>query len=120
MKELTEYPPTSSPAQPLSSNPVDFDPGATTTDKHEPPEVRAAKELARRYRLTFVELLPTEGESPVDFELFQAIPVDMMVRHLFLPLKKDEKGLHLAMADPTDLERLDELSGSLRARIVPY
>ncbi len=28
----------------------------------EPPEVRAAKELALRYRLPFVNLLPTDGE----------------------------------------------------------
>src|SRR6187455_1623636 len=87
---------------------------------HQPPEVRVAKELARRYRLPFVELLPTEGESPVDYTLFNEIPVDLMVRHQFLPLKKDARGLHLAMADPTDLERLDELSGALKARIIPY
>ena len=30
----------------------------------EPPEMREAKELARRYRLPFVNLLPQEGESP--------------------------------------------------------
>ena len=94
--------------------------GTTNGDNHEPPEVRTAKELARRYRLTFVELLPTEQESPVDYVLFNEIPVDLMVRHQFLPLKRDEKGLHLAMADPTDLERLDELANALKARIVPY
>ncbi len=94
--------------------------GALATDEHQPPEVRAAKELARRYRLPFVELLPTEGESPVDYTLFNEIPVDLMVRHQFLPLKKDARGLHLAMADPTDLERLDELSGALHSRVVPH
>ncbi|MDQ3472411.1 MAG: GspE/PulE family protein [Acidobacteriota bacterium] len=95
--------------------------GSLGTDgDHQPPEVRAAKELARRYRLPFVELLPTEGESPVDYTLFNEIPVDLMVRHQFLPLKKDARGLHLAMADPTDLERLDELSGALHSRVVPH
>ena len=87
---------------------------------HQPPEVLAAKDLARRYRLPFVELLPTEGESPVDYALFNEIPVDLMVRHQFLPLKRDARGLHLAMADPTDLERLDELSSAVHARIVPH
>jgi len=91
-----------------------------TDDEHQPPEVRAAKELARRYRLPFVELLPTEGESPIDYTLFNEIPVDLMVRHQFLPLKKDARGLHLAMADPSDLERLDELSGALHSRVVPH
>ena len=94
--------------------------GPLGSDEHQPPEVRAAKELARRYRLPFVELLPTEGESPVDYTLFNEIPVDMMVRHQFLPLKRDARGLHLAMADPTDLERIDELSGALKSRIVPH
>ena len=94
--------------------------GALGVEDHQPPEVRAAKELARRYRLPFVELLPTEGESPVDYTLFNEIPVDLMVRHQFLPLKKDARGLHLAMADPSDLERLDELSSALHARIVPH
>ena len=94
--------------------------GTLGADEHQPPEVRAAKELARRYRLPFVELLPSEGESPVDYTLFNEIPVDLMVRHQFLPLKKDARGLHLAMADPTDLERLDELSGALHSRVVPH
>src|SRR6266550_6801657 len=123
MKELSENP-AASPSQPrLGSEAViretlvrERDGG----DNHEPPEVRAAKELARRYRLTFVELLPSDHESPIDFALFNEIPVDLMVRHQFLPLKRDEKGLHLAMADPTDLERLDELANALKARIVPY
>jgi type IV pilus assembly protein PilB len=93
---------------------------ASGGDSHEPPEVRTAKELARRYRLTFVELLPKDAESPIDYTLFNEIPVDLMVRHQFLPLRRDEKGLHLALADPTDLEQLDELANALKSRIVPY
>src|SRR6476620_9407232 len=89
-------------------------------DEHVPPEVKAAKELARRYRLPFVDLLPPDRESPIDYELFTEVPVDLMVRHQFVPLKRDDKGLHIAMADPTDLERLDELSSTLRTRIVPH
>jgi type IV pilus assembly protein PilB len=121
MKQLTENP-TSTPSPPAS-------PGAPVVkgqkptqarDSHEPPEVRAAKELASRYRLSFVELLPVDQESPIDYGLFNEIPVDLMVRYQFLPLKRDDKGLHIAMADPTDLERLDELASALRARIVPY
>jgi type IV pilus assembly protein PilB len=88
--------------------------------EHEPPEMRAAKDLARRYRLPFVDLLPPGEESPIDYEQFNQIPVDLMVRYQFLPLKRDSKGLHIAMADPTDLDRLDELAGAVNARIVPY
>ncbi len=83
-------------------------------EEHVPPEMKAARELARRYRLPFVDLLPPDRESPIDYELFTEVPVDLMVRHQFVPLKRDQKGLHIAMADPTDLERLDELSSTLR------
>src|SRR3954466_14540055 len=85
----------------------------------EPPEMRQAKELARRYRLPFVNLLPNEGESPIDYSLLSEVPVDLMVRHQFVPLRRENGKLYVAMADPTDLDRLDELSGALRTRIVP-
>src|SRR5437762_2123327 len=86
---------------------------------NEPPEMREAKELARRYRLPFVNLLPQEGESPIDYSLLSEVPVDLMVRHQFVPLRRENGKLYIAMADPTDLDRLDELAGALRTRIVP-
>ncbi|HYV81960.1 MAG TPA: hypothetical protein VE931_00515, partial [Pyrinomonadaceae bacterium] len=52
---------------------------------HVPPEMKAARELARRYRLPFVDLLPPDRESPIDYELFTEVPVDLMVRHQFVP-----------------------------------
>ncbi|HET6647108.1 MAG TPA: hypothetical protein VFH01_07255, partial [Pyrinomonadaceae bacterium] len=118
MKQYTEA--DSATAQtPLPRGPV-ADRSTVEPEDNQPPEVRAAKELARRYRLPFIELLPTDQDSPVDYGLFNEIPVDLMVRHQFLPLKRDGKGLHLAMADPTDLERLDELAHTLHTRIVPH
>jgi len=87
---------------------------------HEPPEVRVAKELARRYRLPYIDLLPHDRESPIDYNLFAEVPVDLMVRHQFVPLRRDAKGLHIAMADPTDLERTDELANALKSRLIPY
>src|SRR5213595_1840886 len=87
---------------------------------NEPPEMREAKELARRYRLPFVNLLPQEGESPIDYSLLSEVPVDLMVRHQFVPLRRENGKLHIAMADPTDLDRLDDLAGALRTRLVPY
>src|SRR5436190_8855238 len=86
---------------------------------NEPPEMREAKQLARRYRLPFVNLLPLEGESPIDYSLLSEVPVDLMVRHQFVPLRRENGKLYVAMADPTDLDKLDELAGALRSRIVP-
>src|SRR5882762_6694967 len=90
------------------------------SDGNEPPEVREARALALRYRLPFVDLLPREGKSPIDYSLLGEIPVDLMVRNQFVPLRREGNRLHVAIADPTDLERLDELAGALRARIVPH
>src|SRR5437588_3141374 len=89
-------------------------------DEHTPPEVRAALSLARRYRLPYVDLLPPVGESPIDYSLLGEIPVDLMLRHLFVPLRREGRRLHIAMADPTDLERLDEIASALHARVVPH
>ncbi|HEX7177881.1 MAG TPA: GspE/PulE family protein [Pyrinomonadaceae bacterium] len=88
-------------------------------DSQQPPEVRAALNLARRYRLPYVDLLPPDGQSPIDYGLLGEVPVELMLRHMFVPLRREGKRLHIAMADPSDLERLDEIASALRARVVP-
>ncbi len=88
-------------------------------EAEQPPEIRAAHLLAKRYRLPYVDLLPPDGESPIDYALLAELPVDLMLRHLFVPLRRDGRRLHIAMADPTNLEVLDELAGALRAQLVP-
>ncbi len=88
--------------------------------ENEPPEVVEAKNMAKRYRLPYIDLLPPDKESPIDYEELAVIPVDMMLRNQFVPLKRDGKNLHVAMSDPTNLERLDELENALSVRIVPY
>jgi type IV pilus assembly protein PilB len=87
---------------------------------NEPPEVQSAKQLARRYRLSYIDLLPPDKKSPIDYEALATIPVDLMLRNHFVPLKKEGRNLHVAMADPTNLEQLDELENALNMRLVPY
>ncbi|HXF42383.1 MAG TPA: GspE/PulE family protein [Pyrinomonadaceae bacterium] len=87
---------------------------------NEPPEVLAAKSLAKRYRLPYVDLLPPEGESPIDYAELAKIPVDLMLKNHFVPLRRVGNDLHAAMADPTNLEVLDELENALNVKIVPY
>src|SRR5919199_749152 len=89
-------------------------------EAHLPPEVRAAQDLAHRYRLPYIDLLPPDGPSPIDYALLGELPVELMLRHQFVPLRREGRRLHVAMADPTDLEKLDELASALRARIVPH
>jgi type II secretory ATPase GspE/PulE/Tfp pilus assembly ATPase PilB-like protein len=108
---ISSYPPTEETAAVV-------DP--TLATESDPPEVQEAREMARRYRLPYVNLLPHDSDSPIDYSLLNEIPVDLMLRHQFVPLRRDGKRLHLAMADPTDLETLDELASALHARIVPH
>ncbi|MDQ3130969.1 MAG: GspE/PulE family protein, partial [Acidobacteriota bacterium] len=88
--------------------------------ENEPPEVLEARALAKRYRLPYIDLLPPDKESPIDYDELTRIPVDLMLRNHFVPLKREGRNLHAAMADPSNLEHLDELENALNVRIVPY
>src|SRR5437867_13109780 len=116
MKQFTEKPTNGDPLKGGAAT-NDFAPLPEAAD---PPEVRSARELARRYRLPYVNLLPQEAESPIDYSLLSEIPVELMVRNQFVPLRRENGKLHIAMADPTDLARLDDLAGALRMRLVPH
>ena len=72
-----------------------------------------AREKARRYRLRFVDL---KTEEPA-YNLIHELPVEMMVRHSFVPLERDGDTLYVAMADPTNLEAIDEIEAQLGMRL---
>ncbi len=57
------------------------------------------------------ELYPTLDltREPVDFALFQALPLDLMFKHHFVPVQEREGVLWLAMADPLDIPTQDML-----------
>ena len=71
-------------------------------------EELAAREKARRYRLRFVDL---KVEEPA-YDLIHELPVEMMVRHSFVPLSPNGDILYVAMADPSNLEVVDEIERS--------
>ncbi len=87
---------------------------------NEPPEVTQAKNLAKRYRLPYIDLLPPDADSPISYEELAGIPVELMLRNQFVPLRREGRNLHVGMADPSNLEVLDELENVLNVRIVPY
>jgi type IV pilus assembly protein PilB len=88
--------------------------------EEDPPHVRQAKDLARRYRYPYIDLLSPAGRIPIQEGLVNEVSVELMVRFQFVPLRRDENRLHVAVADPTDLERLDELAQALGTRIATY
>src|SRR5205809_416220 len=69
----------------------------------------AAKQLAERYRYEFVELKGVH----LDNNLFHSIQVDLMFRYNFVPLRLEGQALVVAMADPSDLVVIDEVSALL-------
>jgi type IV pilus assembly protein PilB len=83
-------------------------------------EVREARTLARRYRYPYVDLFPARGKSPIDEDLVNELPVELMVRYQFVPLRREGRRLHIALSNPADLQKLDELEVALKSRIAPY
>lgn len=49
----------------------------------------------------------------MDYALVQSLPVDLMLRHRFVPLRRENGHTVIAMADPSDLPLLDELRAQL-------
>jgi type IV pilus assembly protein PilB len=76
-------------------------------------EAAEARVLAARYRAEFVDL----REGRIDHDLFRTIPVDLMFRYNFVPLKADNGTLEIALADPRNLNLIDELSILLEKKL---
>lgn len=69
-------------------------------------EAEQARAVAARYRCDFVDL----KEVRIDHELFSEVPVDLMFRYNFVPLQSQNGSLDIALADPKNLNLIDELS----------
>jgi type IV pilus assembly protein PilB len=78
-------------------------------------DVDRAQDTARRYRCEFVDL----RNFQLQHDLFRKIPVDLMFRYNFVPLEETPDGrLAIAIADPSQLMMIDEISLLLGKRIV--
>jgi type IV pilus assembly protein PilB len=74
-----------------------------------------AQDVARRYRCEFVDL----HDFQLQHDLFKKIPVHLMFRYNFIPLEETKDGkLAIAIADPSQLMMIDEISLLLGKRIV--
>jgi type IV pilus assembly protein PilB len=80
------------------------------TDRHIPldpiQEAARARAVAERYYHEFVDL----REVRIDHDLFHSIPVDLMFRYNFVPIQAQNGSLDIALADPRNLNLIDELS----------
>src|SRR5207247_10418220 len=113
MKQITEEQTDGAVADAIKGMTPASDDSTLLPEANDPPEMRQAKALARRYRLPFVNLLPQDGDSPIDYSLLSELPFDQMLRNQFVLLRREIGTLHIALAVPTELDRLDVLAGTL-------
>jgi len=78
-------------------------------------DAERAQDIARRYRCEFVDLT----DFQLHHDLFKKISPDLMFRYNFVPLEETADGrLAIAIADPSQLMMIDEISLLLQKRIV--
>jgi type IV pilus assembly protein PilB len=76
-------------------------------------ETTQAQTVAARYRCDYVDL----REGSIDHDLFRSIPVDLMFRYNFVPLRAQNGTLDIALADPRNLNMIDELALLLNKKL---
>jgi type IV pilus assembly protein PilB len=76
-------------------------------------EITDAQAVALRYRCEFVDL----RDGAIEHDLFRSIPVDLMFRYNFVPLKAQNGTLEIALADPRNLNTIDELGLLLHKKL---
>src|SRR6478672_131733 len=76
-------------------------------------EAADAKTIAARYRCEYVDL----REASIDHDLFRSIPVDLMFRYNFVPMRAQNGTLDIALSDPRNLSLIDELALLLNKKL---
>jgi type IV pilus assembly protein PilB len=76
-------------------------------------EAAEAQAVAARYRCEYVDL----RVAAIDHDLFRSIPVDLMFRYNFVPMRASNGTLEIALADPRNLNMIDELALLLNKKL---
>src|SRR5579871_4772571 len=76
-------------------------------------EVEQARAVAARYRCEYVDL----RDGGIEHDLFRSIPVDLMFRYNFVPLRSQNGTLEIALSDPRNLNLIDELTLLLNKKL---
>src|SRR5256884_2848559 len=85
----------------------------TTKLQDQQAETEQAQTVAARYRCEYIDL----REANIDHDLFRSIPVDLMFRYNFVPLHAQNGSLEIALADPRNLNQIDELGLLLNKKL---
>jgi type IV pilus assembly protein PilB len=76
-------------------------------------EAERARAMADRYRCEYVDL----HAASIDHDLFRSIPVDLMFRYNFVPMRAYDGTLEIALSDPRGLTLIDELAVLLNRKL---
>jgi hypothetical protein len=72
--------------------------------------------LARQLSLPALELTDLEK---IDASVLEKVPTEVAERHLVVPLRIEKRSLFLGMADPTDMDAMDEIAFQTGLAIKP-
>ena len=78
-------------------------------------EIEITKMLARQYHVPAVDL----SQFQVDQKIIKLVPPEVALKHTILPLKRDGRSLTVAMAEPGNMQIVDDLKFITRCDIVP-
>ena len=85
----------------------------TASEQFDDNDSGRAQEVAGRYRREFVDLRGFQ----IQRELLMTVPVELMFRYNFVPLELSNGTLEIAVADPSQLMMIDEISLLLNKHI---
>lgn len=78
-------------------------------------ELELLKHSARRFKVPAIDL----NKSVVDEGIASVIPPEVARKHNILPIRRDGRNLYLAMADPSNLQAIEEVEFRCRVHVVP-
>jgi type IV pilus assembly protein PilB len=73
-----------------------------------------AQALAQQFGLEYIDMDIVD----IDAELMATLPTEMQIRYNFIPLRKNEGGLTIAISDPTNVAALDNLEMQLDTPLI--
>ena len=68
------------------------------------------------YNIAFVDL----KEAPISDEVFGIVPIQTLKKYRIVPFKIEEDRIHLAMADPLDLQTIEFVERKTGDKVVPF
>ena len=78
-------------------------------------EREALQARAREMGMPFVDL----ERTPIDAFAVDSVPAELARKHNAIPLKRQDRQMWVAMANPQNIQAIDELSKATGCRIIP-